>query len=723
MTMLDTVIGGRYKIITELGAGGFGQTYLAEDLQDPEDSPCVIKQFKPTTRNPKSLQIAHRLFNQEVATLKKLGRHDQIPTFLNFFEENDEFYLVQEFIDGQSLSDEFMRGRLKEAEVVALLQDVLGILEFVHKNQVIHRDIKPGNLIRRRKDGKIVLIDFGAVKEIHTQIAGAGQTSFTVGIGTQGYTPTEQLAGKPRFSSDIYALGMTAIQAITGRQPSQLSEDPDTYEYLWQDYADVSLGLNYVLNRMVRFHYTERYQTASDVLRALKRLSELPTDLTEIPQSLLLPEPPAGPHTQTHPFYRPWFSKIKRSVQLVAIASLATTGVIAGLRQLSWLQPLEIAVYDRMMQWRPALPPDDRLLVVEISEADLKTLQRPTPSDRDVATVMKKLLEYQPRAVGLDLYRDLPQEPGQAELLEQLQSERTIAIMNIGTAETGQIPPPPGVSPKRIGFNDLVIDPDGAVRRNLMFAYIGSDPAFSFSWKLAQLYLKDQGIEARQDPQYPEWVQLQSATFPPLYPSAGGYQSIDDNGYQVLLNYRSAHTLARQVAFTDVLNGRIDPAWVKDKIVLIGTTAPSSKDLFNTPFSAGQSDDPKMAGVIIHAQMVSQILSTALDGRSLLWFWPDWLEMIWIGSWAIAGGCVGWLARHPIQLGAGGIAIIVTLSGASFAIFLMSGWVPVIAPMLAAIMAGGTVIAYRSYIMQQQQQQIITEVWLGEHPAQNPRKK
>ncbi|HEY9654648.1 MAG TPA: protein kinase, partial [Crinalium sp.] len=169
--MMGTLLNRRFRIIQVLGSGGFGQTYVAEDILQPDRPQCVIKHFKPAYQEQGFLQIARRLFATEVETLRKLGSHDQIPTLLADFEENQEFYLAQEYVEGQPLSDELAAvQRLEEATVIALLRDVLQVLTFVHQNNVIHRDIKPGNLIRRQRDGKFVLIDFGAVKEIQTQI-------------------------------------------------------------------------------------------------------------------------------------------------------------------------------------------------------------------------------------------------------------------------------------------------------------------------------------------------------------------------------------------------------------------------------------------------------------------------------------------------------------------------------------------------------------------------
>lgn len=690
--MLGTVLGGRYKIITILGAGGFGQTYLADDTQQPRR--CVVKQFKPLSRDTRMLEIARRLFDTEVEALRRLGQHDQIPELYDSFQENDEFYFVQEYIDGHPLTTEFSRGqRLSEAEVVALLQDVLGVLQFVHQNQAIHRDIKPGNLIRRRHDGKIVLIDFGAVKELQTQLSGhAGQTSFTVGIGTEGYTPSEQLMGRPRYCSDIYALGMTAIQAVTGIQPSQLPEDPNTLDLRWQDRAEIGLGLAFVLDRMVRYDFSQRYQYVEDVLQALQRLAELPTDLTEIPASLLLPQSLMQDWTQPVAPVS-WRSHLKAGVKVLAIATVAVTSVVMGLRQVGWLEPLELAAYDQMTRLQPTPTPDPRLLIVGITEADLQTLQRATPSDQSVAKALATLQQLQPRVIGLDLYRDLPQAPGHADLLQQLQAENVITIMKLGDNGTVQIPPPPGIPPERVGFNDFAIDSDNVIRRNLIFG----GTFHSFSMRLAQKYLEDEGIKPRNSDTYPDMTELGNTLLRPLDPTAGGYQNVDAAGYQVMLRYRSPDVPARQISFMDLLNGQVKPEWVRDRIVLIGTTAPSGKDLFLTPYSASERTEPKAAGVVIHAQETSQLLSTVLDGERLIWVLPDWAETVWIVGWAVVGGTLGWMIRHPGRLAVSSALALGLMVGTGMLLFSQAGWLPIVAPAIALLLADAGITTYRTY--------------------------
>jgi len=290
--MLDKTIGGRYQIVHHLGGGGFGQTYLAEDLHLPGKPTCVVKHLKPRMTDADTLPIARRLFDTEAQVLYKLGEHDQIPRLFAHFEEQSDFYLVQEFIEGEVLSSELKsRQKLTETEVIQLLMDILTVLEFVHQQQVIHRDIKPSNLIRRGSDRRIVLIDFGAVKQIGIQVSETSHlATVTIAVGSSGYMPNEQLAGKPRFSSDIYAVGILGIQCLTGISPGKLPEDPRTSEIQWRDRACVSPGIADFLDRMVRYDFRQRHPTAGDALAALKSLTEVSsvTTLLTQPQQISL---------------------------------------------------------------------------------------------------------------------------------------------------------------------------------------------------------------------------------------------------------------------------------------------------------------------------------------------------------------------------------------------------------------------------------------------------
>jgi len=273
--MLGKLLDRRYQVTQVLGAGGFGRTYLAQDTRRPGNPICVVKQLKPATSDPNFLEAARRLFNSEAETLEQLGNHSHIPRLLAYFEEDQEFYLVQEFIEGHTLSQELQPGqRWEESRVIELLQEVLSILEFVHQHGVIHRDIKPDNIIRRKSDNKLVLVDFGAVKQIRTQLASVyGQANNTIAIGTPGYMASEQALGQPRPSSDIYALGIIGIQALTGLPPISFQEDLSTGEILWQHLVQVSRGMETVLSKMVRYHFKDRYQSAAEALEALQQLN------------------------------------------------------------------------------------------------------------------------------------------------------------------------------------------------------------------------------------------------------------------------------------------------------------------------------------------------------------------------------------------------------------------------------------------------------------------
>ena len=281
MSMDNNLVGqtiqGRYYVVRQLGRGGIGVTFLAQD-QQCFDAQCVVKQLKPKTINPETLAIARRLFNREAEIMNRLGHCDRIPRLLAYFEQNNDFFLVQELIEGRDLSQEIIPGLpWSEFETIDLLQDTLEVLSIVQQHSVIHRDLKPSNLMRRRQDGKIVLIDFGSVKQVSTQIIdAAGQIKQTVAVGTKSYMPMEQMMGHPGFHSDIYALGVIAIQALTGTKPQEFAID-NQGEIIWRNKLDSTTvyqpGFLNLLDKMVRYRYQERYNSAGVVLSDLKQLN------------------------------------------------------------------------------------------------------------------------------------------------------------------------------------------------------------------------------------------------------------------------------------------------------------------------------------------------------------------------------------------------------------------------------------------------------------------
>jgi len=259
----------RYRIVRVLGRGGFGVTYLAQNMALPGTPLCVVKQLCPKISNSLAMQRARVRFKREAQILSKLGSHSQIPQLLDYFTIKGEFYLVQEFIQGDTLRKEVQRfGRQPEAQVKQFLREILPVIKFVHRHQIIHRDIKPPNIIRCREDQRLVLIDFGAVRE-YLSDDDSLQAPMTQFVGTPGFSPPEQLALRPCFASDIYALGMTSLFMLTGKSPIEFDTDPSTGEVQWQRFASVSSHFASMLTKMLQPLVDDRYQSVEEVERTL----------------------------------------------------------------------------------------------------------------------------------------------------------------------------------------------------------------------------------------------------------------------------------------------------------------------------------------------------------------------------------------------------------------------------------------------------------------------
>jgi serine/threonine-protein kinase len=272
--MRTKLLNNRYQVIQLLGAGGFGKTSLAEDTHLPSRRRFVIKELKPINNDPETSQIIQQRFEREAAILENLGEtSDQIPKLYAYFPENGKFYLVQEWIEGQTLTNIIQsKGKLNEAIVREILLSLLSVLDYVHSKGIIHRDIKPDNIILRSQDNKPVLIDFGAVKEtIRTVINPSGNPVQSIVIGTPGYMPSEQAIGRPVYATDIYSLGLTAIYLLTGKQPQEFETHPQTGQILWQQYAaGISPEMVQILTQAIEPRPSDRYTTASKMLYALK---------------------------------------------------------------------------------------------------------------------------------------------------------------------------------------------------------------------------------------------------------------------------------------------------------------------------------------------------------------------------------------------------------------------------------------------------------------------
>jgi serine/threonine protein kinase len=274
---LGQVLFKQYKIIAKIGSGGFGETYLAIDTAFPGEPRRVVKHLAPKNNDPENLAIAKRLFQTEANVLSILGESDCIPRLFSYFEEDGDFFLVQELIEGHDLTQEFQTGKKwSEAETIQFLKELLEILSFVHQNNAIHRDLKPANIMRRQKDGKLVLIDFGAVKEklaVDTQ----SQTDLTVAIGTPPYISPEQAIGRPKKSSDIYAVGILGIQALTGLSPGELFQKSEQLSEIWNTLnLEIEPRLKEILGKMTNFQHQKRFPDAIEALKALTETKLIP---------------------------------------------------------------------------------------------------------------------------------------------------------------------------------------------------------------------------------------------------------------------------------------------------------------------------------------------------------------------------------------------------------------------------------------------------------------
>lgn len=346
-----------------------------------------------------------------------------------------------------------------------------------------------------------------------------------------------------------------------------------------------------------------------------------------------------------------------RAVGTILLLSLLVTGCVALVRGLGWLQTWELQAFDQLLRLRSPELPDPRLLIVTITEADLhlpeQAERKGSLSDLALTKLLQQLTPFQPRAIGLDVYRDFPLPPNTPLAAALQQQPNFFAICKVADpqADFPEIEPFPQLPSDRQGFSDVVTDADDVLRRHLLL--MNSTPGaacntpFALSTQLAWHYLKQEGIT----PNYTAQGQLQLGDrgFPRLHGHQGGYQQTDTAGYQILLNYRfveSSLSPAATVTLKDALAGRLQMEDVRDRIVLIGVTAPSSKDYLKTPY--GQ----KVPGVLIQAQMVSQLISAVKDGRDPIsvWFWP--VELLWIGGWSLWSGFVTWRWRStPRWLG------------------------------------------------------------------------
>ncbi|MBD2564165.1 MULTISPECIES: protein kinase domain-containing protein [Nostoc] len=328
--MTIQLLNDRYQVIRTLGAGGFGETYLAEDTYMPSKRRCVVKQLRPIHNNPQIYQLVQERFQREAAILEELGgANDQIPALYAYFSSGGQFYLVQEWVEGDTLTGKVQtQGLFSEGAVQELFMNLLPVLDYVHSKHIVHRDIKPDNIIVRHRDGKPVLIDFGAIREsMGTVVNSQGNPTSSIVIGTPGYMPSEQAAGRPVYSSDLYSLGMTVIYLLTGRQAQQLETDSQTGEIVWRQYAGhVSPIMAGVIDKAIAYHPRDRYPTARAMLDTLQSIANpIPPTQPLLTQPTVVSAPPP----QTVPV-KPQPSPQGNSQNNILVGSLIAGGLIGA---------------------------------------------------------------------------------------------------------------------------------------------------------------------------------------------------------------------------------------------------------------------------------------------------------------------------------------------------------------------------------------------------------
>jgi CHASE2 domain-containing sensor protein len=408
-----------------------------------------------------------------------------------------------------------------------------------------------------------------------------------------------------------------------------------------------------------------------------------------------------SPQKQGRQWLKLWLSTVS--------ISLAVAGGVIGGRSLGLFQSWELRAFDTLMQQRPPESADPRLVVVTLTEADLPLQpganeRRGSMSDLALSQALEKLSVYQPRVIGLDIYRDYPVKPSYPQLKTQLQqSDRLIGVCKMPDAaasDHGTAPPPElRPYPERLGFTDFALDADKVLRRHLLAMTPAEGSVctthYGFSTLLALRYLAAEGVTAQFNGD--RW-QLGRAQFKVLQTRTGGYQHLDAAGSQILLNYRafrSPEDGAATLSLSQLLQGQVNPEQIRDRVVIIGTTADTFGDSSLTPYPAEHGSHLRIPGVLLQAQMVSQLLSAALEGRPLITAWPLWADLLWIVAWSGIGGGLGWYWRRWIGWGLTAVVAIASLYGLCWVFLVNWGWwVPLVPAALGLIVTGSSIVVF-----------------------------
>lgn len=402
---------------------------------------------------------------------------------------------------------------------------------------------------------------------------------------------------------------------------------------------------------------------------------------------------PFNLYNRTKPFITRLTQSLPFSGRSILVATLVAATFVTGAKKLGGLQRFELFIFDSLVRLKDDEGKDSRIVIVGITEADIQAYGHPL-SDQKVADILKIIQSHNPKVVGLDIYRKTFHPPGRADLDRQLAAENLIVITNVGTDPAiDKVPPPKGVPWSRIGFNDLGIDPDGVIRRSLLFVDATDRDYHSFALRVALAYLSGPNTQFVHDD---DALYINDQAIHRLRSRSGGYEKLDNRGFQTLLRFRTRIAPGEQISVDDILTGNFDPEQLKGKIVLIGSIASSLKDEFYTPYSANRDYRFTMSGVIIHAQIISQLLDIAESRPAQYHFLPVASELLWLVAWATLTSVLTWKVRQPEILVVAGIAFVLGLFGLSWILLSELIWVPVFEPLLGILVAGGLVIAQKS---------------------------
>ena len=681
----NLIIRDRYRIIKPLRElDGQHHTEVFEI-----DDGGTLKILKVLTSNRRRLV---ELFEQESKVLAQLSylpisRLDSHFTFVPKNSRQKLRCLVMEKVEGENLKQWLkINGKLTEIEAIDWLQQLLAILARVHQQQILHRDLKPSNIMIR-PDGKLILIDFGTARKLTNTYVEKLEDSDITRVYSPGYTAPEQLQGQAVYQSDFFALGRTFIHLMTGIYPDDLPKT-QTNQLIWQDLApQISSPLKNLIDRLITLSPCDRPH-ALVIIEQLNQISS---------------------RTITRIWHSRPIKSWQRSAVIILTSSMAIACLVIGIQHLGWLQSWDLRAFDRLMQLRPIESPDSRLLLITIDEADIQYQNQQNMSlrwslaDEALAQLLAKIQPYQPRTIGIDIYRDFAVDSDYPDLAQELQtSDRLYAVCKVPSPQDGTpegTPPPPEVPASRLGFSDFVADSGDIIRRQLLHltppTAASCTAEYAFSLQLALDYLSKQGIESDVTPK--GYLQIGTTTFTPISNYSGGYQNVDAAGYQILLNYRSLNSptnIAQQISLRDILSDLMASQLkdlIKDRLIIIGVTASSSTDDWQTPYSQQSSSLQKqIPGVFVQAQMTSQIISAVADNRPLIWWWSNFWSIIWIAVWSLIGGMLGWYLRRPLWLASAVTFSLLILFTSCWAVFLQAGWIPLLPPAIALMLASAT---------------------------------